>query len=383
MYFEVKSISTTKLRSMRLSFLLIVSFLFVVACNPAQKLLQQPIQITTPSTKSQDWEFLKAAIGNKRIVAIGESAHGAKEQSQYQLELIKYLHEEMGFNVLAWETSTAGCYIGNHYRAELSDTLLLKHMMLPVWHTQTHLELIQYLKAHPKLQIVGVDLLEQNTPTSLYADFGIQNPDSTTFLAPLRAYYASQAHRYTESTYYGIVRDSLMAETAIFAATEWYPTEKMIVVAANPHIAETESMELYFMGQLLAEHFKSDYYTIALFHATGSPKHIFRDINYPMIAEDLPEESLQYQLLQLKGEAGFIDIKKLKNKEQYPWVYNYVDNKFQTKITIFQPSRTIKLSKSFDAILWMKEAFEPVYVIYNKHMYADKEKAAPTKSTTD
>tara|TARA_R110001632_G_scaffold144870_2_gene261599 strand:+ start:3074 stop:4318 length:1245 start_codon:yes stop_codon:yes gene_type:complete len=50
-----------------------------------------------------DFSALKKAIGNKRIVAIGESTHGLGSYYSLKSELVKYLHQEMGFEVLAME----------------------------------------------------------------------------------------------------------------------------------------------------------------------------------------------------------------------------------------------------------------------------------------
>lgn len=50
-----------------------------------------------------NFEAVKEAIGDKRIVAIGESTHGLGSYYTLKSELVKYLHKEMGFDVLAME----------------------------------------------------------------------------------------------------------------------------------------------------------------------------------------------------------------------------------------------------------------------------------------
>jgi erythromycin esterase len=50
-----------------------------------------------------DFDAIKEAIGDKRIVGIGESTHGLGSYYTMKSELVKYLHEEMGFEVLAME----------------------------------------------------------------------------------------------------------------------------------------------------------------------------------------------------------------------------------------------------------------------------------------
>ena len=51
-----------------------------------------------------DFSPIKAAIGNKRIIALGESTHGSGTYYTIKSELVKYLHDEMGFEVLAMES---------------------------------------------------------------------------------------------------------------------------------------------------------------------------------------------------------------------------------------------------------------------------------------
>ncbi|MFD2822723.1 erythromycin esterase family protein [Lacinutrix iliipiscaria] len=50
-----------------------------------------------------DFTALGKAIGNKRIVAIGESSHGLGKYYELKAALVKYLYEEKGFEVIAME----------------------------------------------------------------------------------------------------------------------------------------------------------------------------------------------------------------------------------------------------------------------------------------
>ncbi|HET6892029.1 MAG TPA: erythromycin esterase family protein [Pyrinomonadaceae bacterium] len=57
-----------------------------------------------------DLKPLKAAIGNTRIVVLGEQSHGDGATFLAKARLVKFLHERMGFDVLAWEGGLFNCH---------------------------------------------------------------------------------------------------------------------------------------------------------------------------------------------------------------------------------------------------------------------------------
>jgi len=59
--------------------------------------------------KFADLEALKPLLQDKRIVYLGESSHGAAQYNSAKTRLIQYLHQELGFNVIAFETNLGQC----------------------------------------------------------------------------------------------------------------------------------------------------------------------------------------------------------------------------------------------------------------------------------
>ena len=53
---------------------------------------------------ARDTERLIAAIGNARIVMLGEPSHGAGAAFAAKVRLVRLLHERLGFDVLVWES---------------------------------------------------------------------------------------------------------------------------------------------------------------------------------------------------------------------------------------------------------------------------------------
>lgn len=64
-----------------------------------------PIRTLDPADDDMsDLMPLKAAIGDARIVMLGEQSHADGATFLAKARLIRFLHREMGFNVLAWES---------------------------------------------------------------------------------------------------------------------------------------------------------------------------------------------------------------------------------------------------------------------------------------
>jgi erythromycin esterase len=118
-----------------------------------------PVQSIDPLNEDySDLNFLKQEIGNKRIVMLGESTHGADEYSKSKVRLIKFLNKEMGFEVIAFESGMEACAATNYYRTEMTPQEMLKNALFKVWHTEANLELMNYLTIHQQIQIVGFDM---------------------------------------------------------------------------------------------------------------------------------------------------------------------------------------------------------------------------------
>ncbi len=55
--------------------------------------------------QADDYAFLDAAVGSRSVVALGESIHVTEEMPLVRQRVVRYLHERMGFDVLALEGS--------------------------------------------------------------------------------------------------------------------------------------------------------------------------------------------------------------------------------------------------------------------------------------
>ena len=87
----------------------LVSFsLFSFAQKDMKKYIKQnavEIQTIQPDFDDfSDFEAIGNAIGNSRVVMLGEASHGDGSTFLAKTRLVKYLHEKKGFNVLAFES---------------------------------------------------------------------------------------------------------------------------------------------------------------------------------------------------------------------------------------------------------------------------------------
>jgi erythromycin esterase len=146
-----------------------------------------PIQsIDGSNTDYSDLAFLEPLLQGRDIVELGESGHGVAEFSQAKIRLIKYLHEQLGYDVIAFESSILSTYLGNEQSSQLTPTAFMQNSIFSVWSTTDVVNLFSYIQstqttAHP-LILAGFDVQlttpyeDQNRPAIFQQVVGQVNP---------------------------------------------------------------------------------------------------------------------------------------------------------------------------------------------------------------
>ncbi|HTJ11507.1 MAG TPA: erythromycin esterase family protein [Dinghuibacter sp.] len=253
-------------------------------------------------TDYADLAPLAAAIGKARIVLLGEQTHGEGSTFTAKTRLVRFLHERMGFDVLAFESGLYDCAriqenvaAGARLNSEVLGSLF--YMYATSFQTQP---LFDYVQAHMTLAGFESQHTGEKAKTMLFGDFGDflrrrdpALPDSSfgTFRRLSLATFASRDFRPSEADkavflseidrlkralpaggvvkgpltenpgfwhevvcsiesqalrYWGLtgdanpdgVRDAQMAQNLIWLVEHAYPGKKIIVWAHNVHIAK-------------------------------------------------------------------------------------------------------------------------------------------------
>lgn len=109
-----------------------------------------------------DLRALKPVLRNVRIVQLGEPSHGDGAVFQAKCRLIRWLHEELGYDVVAFESGFYECDRANASLRTGGDAReAMRGGIFAVWHTRRTLPLFEYMVAQADsrspLVLAGVD----------------------------------------------------------------------------------------------------------------------------------------------------------------------------------------------------------------------------------
>ena len=330
--------------------------------------LAQPIRSLT-SEDFSDLQFLKPLLAGRRVVQLGESGHGVAEFNWLKVRLVKFLHREMGFDVIAFESSLAACDLAGRKVGASPPVEVMRACIFPVWHTTETLGLFEYLdavRAGPRpLSLAGFDTQNSSADSAgevserlvrmvarvdaelaqrIRGYEGQLKPQLAPALAQeMRVAYAAAADRLAREREAlrkleaarpvevdlalqqarsrvrfvdqlarsrdeaTAVRDQGMADNLDFVLDTLHPGRKVIVWAHNFHIAKRGYAPSgpRVMGSWVAERRGAEVYTLGLVMGRGVATLNNRS-RYEVVAP--PEDSLEAILANARWRASFVDM---------------------------------------------------------------------------
>lgn len=359
------------------------------------------------------WELISEEFWNKKIVALGEFNHGSREVFTSRNSLIKYLHQELGFEVILFESGIGELISINQNKKELSDKQMT-YGFFGGWRTEEFHNLMNYIRNH-KIEIAGYDVQRTGATFEEVLASEVQkvNPDVSThsgieerfgnILSKLRQRVAveeveeeaiklmedyrgfaeqikgrGEGHstglkltiktlenrRYFLQYYLNFLkdgdwskrwaaRDSAMAENIIWLSEEIYPGQKMIIIGHNFHVSRFNEKEKV-MGEWLSAYFGDDYYSMGVFAEAGTYANNSGEPER-MSSADTSRLDLKHIIENMSGFAGYVSTSN-EGKNMF-----WLDEKIivnDTFIDLYGTNEMV-LSKHFDGLLLLREVTFP------------------------
>ncbi|MBI3864292.1 MAG: erythromycin esterase family protein [Planctomycetia bacterium] len=133
-----------------------------------------PIKTVVAGAPLDDLAPLKAAIGDARIVSLGESTHGSREIFQMKHRLLEFLVSEMGFTIFSIEANMPESYRLNDYvlRGEGNPDQLIGGMYFWTWNTREVKDMVEWMRKFNQSAKA-----EGNSRHVEFTGFDMQTPD--------------------------------------------------------------------------------------------------------------------------------------------------------------------------------------------------------------
>jgi erythromycin esterase-like protein len=121
-----------------------------------------------PINSNNTYYFLEEVLKNKKVVLLGEQSHGDGATFDEKVTLIKYLHEKLGFNTIAFESGLYDNYKAfKDFSSKNQKIAVFNESIGSIWSdTKSFQNLILYIDERAKLKdtlkIVGFDSQESS-----------------------------------------------------------------------------------------------------------------------------------------------------------------------------------------------------------------------------
>ena len=108
-----------------------------------------PLRTLDPDAPLDDLAPLQRSIGGATVVGLGESVHGAAEQTALKVRTLRLHVERMGFRTLAWEEDwTTGTLLNDYIQGRRADLGAILRRMTGQWQSRQTADLLRWLRGY-------------------------------------------------------------------------------------------------------------------------------------------------------------------------------------------------------------------------------------------
>ena len=145
--------------------LLSIIFLLALSCK-SKILLEQDLVVSSNLRTYNSLASLKEVLKDVEILALGEDTHGLGEVFKTKTDLVKFLHQELGFGIIAIESGFADVELANQQIKEMSGKdLMFSSTSYSYYHCEEMLPLYEHIKYSSNtsfpLELYGFDCQPQ------------------------------------------------------------------------------------------------------------------------------------------------------------------------------------------------------------------------------
>lgn len=368
------------------------------------------------SYQNGDWNALLDRIKNKRIVLLGEFNHGSKEIFITRNDLIKSLHEKLGYNVVLFEAGIGEVAVID-FQSDKRSPKEMTYGFFGPWRTPEFIDLMEYIKEND-ISIAGFDV--QRSGNSFDAFLKVESEklgiDSThysilekrfsqekrklanrkteydsvetttlklindyenvyNFLHDVRSKVENKKLLLVEKTISNRIkfltymlefvknkdwnkrwakRDAAMAANIDWLISNFYRDEKVIIVGHNFHISKFNENE-DVMGEFLKEKYGAEMYSLGVFAGSGSYAGNSGELN-EMSKIDVEKLDIRTVINSMSGRVNFLHV-PYRTEKEINWLFKKIV--INDSFIDLSNSNELILSKHFDGLLLIDKITPP------------------------
>ena len=367
-----------------------------------------PLRTVDPDGSSDaDLAPLKKLLADARVVGLGEVTHGSSEIFRMKHRLVRFLREQLDFDLFSIEANMPEAYRLDDYvlKGEGDPVDLIRGMYFWTWRTEEVLAMVEWMRAHngegkDAIRFTGFDMqyyagsleelshLSSPPPTAALdtlrsrldwlnensrwrrGNFGLTDEQAGQFaqlLSEQRAWieghisepseraWALQNVRlleqYLDHTSFN-KRDVYMAENLTWIA-ERHPGSKIALWAHNGHIQESDGR----MGQYLAETFGDAYLTIGFAFHEGAYTAIGKEGLSAYEAQASYPGTYEYFFQAIDEPIFLLDLRAVSREDPASkWIFENLPFRQTGAMNIPNEFIEAALYDDFDLILFVRES---------------------------